>query len=270
MRTQELIELAILDAMALLDDDERRVFERAYRAAPPAIQAQVRREQTRLSRIEAVLPRVDAPLGLRGRVLRAVREAVAAARCSTVKHTGGLRLIPQLIPSRKVSPLWRSGALGFAAAAIVFAVATLYMRSEFEDLLLTSRDSQLVDEGLQSAGPQFQSILFDHNVTRIVLTPENESVTAKASIWFDPAGDSYTLICQQLPAYDGEYQLVVLDDEGGVDHVLATFQSRGQLLRRTFDQTLAPGTRLAILTPASAPGGPVPVLSCTIPSARLG
>lgn len=49
MKTQELIELAVLDAMGLLDEQEREAFDAAFDAAAPAIQAQVRREQTRLS-----------------------------------------------------------------------------------------------------------------------------------------------------------------------------------------------------------------------------
>jgi len=50
MTLQEMIELAILDAMGLLDEEERLAFELAFRAAAPPVQAQVRREQTRPSR----------------------------------------------------------------------------------------------------------------------------------------------------------------------------------------------------------------------------
>lgn len=80
MSLQELIELAILDAMGLLDEREQASFESAFRTASPSIQAQVRREQTRLSRIEALLPDVTPPAGLRAAVLAAVREQIATAQ----------------------------------------------------------------------------------------------------------------------------------------------------------------------------------------------
>ena len=39
MNLQQLIELSILDAMGLLDEDEQFRFEAAFRAASPAVQA---------------------------------------------------------------------------------------------------------------------------------------------------------------------------------------------------------------------------------------
>ena len=65
MSIQQLIELAILDAMALLDHEEQDQFDAAFRASSPAVQSQVRREQTRLAVIETLLPDVTPPAGLR-------------------------------------------------------------------------------------------------------------------------------------------------------------------------------------------------------------
>ena len=77
MSLQEMIEMAILDAMGLLDEREQSSFESAFRAASPSVQSQVRREQTRLSRIESLLPDVTPPSGLRAAVLTAVRAEMA-------------------------------------------------------------------------------------------------------------------------------------------------------------------------------------------------
>lgn len=117
MSLQELIELAILDAMGLLDEREQSAFEAAFRVASPAIQAQVRREQTRLSRIEALLPDVTPPAGLRAAVLAVIRDEIAAGQ----KHVVGA-IAPTMYKSRGVSPVWRAAALGLAAAAVVLAL----------------------------------------------------------------------------------------------------------------------------------------------------
>ena len=37
MNVQQLLEQAVLDAVGLLDDDEREAFERGFAAAPPAV-----------------------------------------------------------------------------------------------------------------------------------------------------------------------------------------------------------------------------------------
>ena len=128
MRLQQLIELAILDAMGLLDEDEQRSFDSAYRTAAPAVQAQVRREQTRLSRIESLLPAVTPPAGLRAAVLEAVRREILAAEMADPAVVGTL---PQIVKSRGVSAFWRAASVGMAAAAVVLGITTLQMQSNY-------------------------------------------------------------------------------------------------------------------------------------------
>src|SRR5262249_53868009 len=129
MKTQELLELAALDALGLLDENERETFDRAFRAAPPALQAQIRREQTRIAGDDWLLPKVQRPIGLRARVLAAWREAVSA-----VSNRGRARRLVgslALLPSRGVSPFWRAGAIGCAAATITMGVALFWVQSEY-------------------------------------------------------------------------------------------------------------------------------------------
>ena len=61
MTLQELIELAILDAMGLLDEEERLAFEVAFRASAPAVQAQVRRERREGRRRQAAVEPLPLP-----------------------------------------------------------------------------------------------------------------------------------------------------------------------------------------------------------------
>jgi hypothetical protein len=94
MNLQQMIESAILDAMGLLDDSEREQFERAFRTASPVIQAQIRREQTRLSQIEALLPDVTPPASLRAAVVDAVRRQIEAGQTAS-----GQFVAPELLRS---------------------------------------------------------------------------------------------------------------------------------------------------------------------------
>ena len=91
MKTQELIELAVLDAMGLLDEAEREAFEAGFSSASPAVQAQVRREQTRLCLSEALLPDEEPPAGLRALVVEAVRKAMASVGGAGEGLVGGRR-----------------------------------------------------------------------------------------------------------------------------------------------------------------------------------
>ena len=91
MTTHELLELASLDAMGLLDPEEREAFELAFRAAAPALQAQIRREQLRLSYIDGILPVVEPPPGLRARVMAKVREAIESM---TIRKISGGAIVP--------------------------------------------------------------------------------------------------------------------------------------------------------------------------------
>jgi hypothetical protein len=56
MTAYELIEMAVLDALGILDEEERASFERAFAAAAPGLQAQVRAEQARLVDLVDLLP----------------------------------------------------------------------------------------------------------------------------------------------------------------------------------------------------------------------
>src|SRR5690606_2614363 len=111
MTTQELIELALLDAYGLLDETERAAFDAAFMASPPSVRARVRRGQTRLAKSDWLLPDVPPPAGLRAAVIEAARRAMAevGGRERGVTHAAGR--VPPMLPNRRVSPLWRAASL---------------------------------------------------------------------------------------------------------------------------------------------------------------
>jgi hypothetical protein len=227
MRLQELIELAILDAMGLLDEEERVLFESAFRAAAPAVQAQVRREQTRLSRIEMLLPDVAPPAGLRALVLKAVRDEMAKAPSS------GDLLIPAIVKSRGVSPLWRAASLGLAAAVLVMAITMFLFQREHSRAFDEWQRDSLVRKMVEELGASFvRDVLFNDEAQRVVLASSAPDFKGQASVFLlNPDSASARFFCDAMPTPAGrKYKLVVLDSEGTVVHEVTEFTSSGGLV----------------------------------------
>ena len=78
MTRQELLELAALDALGLLDRYEAALYTRSFHHASAPVQDEIVRLQAEIASDETLLP-VDEPDGsLRERVLRKVAEAIEA------------------------------------------------------------------------------------------------------------------------------------------------------------------------------------------------
>jgi hypothetical protein len=253
MTVQELIELSILDAMALLDEEEHVQFELALRAATPAIQAQVRREQTRLSRIESLLPDVEPPAGLRALVLEAVRAQMAM---SGREHEMAGIITPPMARSRAVSPLWRAAALGLAAAAVVFGITTYQFRAEYDHLTAQIQGDQLISQLQSRFGASFvRDVLFNPDTQRVVLRGQDSAFRGEASVFVNPEWKSAKFFCRALTTPEGRnYKLAILDDNDRVVEVLQTFTSDGGLM--PLDVPLDPtrAVRLAVLGAGERPG----------------
>lgn len=272
LSTRELIELSLLDAMGFLDDDEREAFDRAFATTSPEVQAHVRREQTRLSRIDFLLPMVEPAPDLRSAVLEAVRRAMS----ETLETADGPALLlagdadggddesprrrpafmPALLPSKRVSPLWRAGAVGFAAAAVVFGVTTMRMKGDYERLGDLIRENAFTDQTLASLGGGFRDLLFSSTTRHVSFSPNDSAVQGQATLMLDAETGTAFLICHNLPSDEGrEYKLVVLDGAGEVAQQLTAFSSTSGLMGKRVDIKIAPTQRLAIIPPA-APGEP--------------
>jgi anti-sigma-K factor RskA len=246
MTVQQLIELSILDAMGLLDEDERVSFESAFRAAAPGIQAHVRREQTRLSRIESLLPEVEPPAGLRALVLEAVRAHMA----TEVGEDDGLaRLVLPMTPSRGVSPFWRAGALGLAAASLMLGITTYMFQAETTKTLQRIQNDSLIEAMMAKYGHKFmKDAIFDSDTERVVFKPAAEGFKGEAAIFLNPEWGSAKFFCRAMASAEGHnYKLAIIDSEGKVVQVIDEFTSSGEIMQK--DVKLKQGTtgRLAVL-----------------------
>lgn len=248
MNTRDLLELCQLDALGLLDEQEREEFDAAFGAAGPALQAQIRAEQARLVKTdwipceaqpsaalrEAVLGEMSLAMriaDLRPRVLGAIhdemirRPVLGAPRL----HEAG-RAHPPMLPVRRVSRLWRAAALGFASASVAFAGTTLYLKGLYQELDRTARNNAGVADLVSAPGVRTKEILFEKPVERRLFASADAKITAKASVFVNRETTTAHLYVHGLPDVKDlgkDYRVVALDDEGVIGEELARFPSNG-------------------------------------------
>lgn len=232
MTTRELLEMASLDAMGLLDEAEHLAFERAFRAAAPAVQRQVRREQERLTGDVSTLPSHDPPGELHDKVMARVREAMTAARTDVVG-----RIVPSEFSIRaNVSPLWRAACIGFATATLVLFGVGYSMQSQYHEALAVVQSGEIA-EIARELGPKFEQVLLSPTARRVAFATTVGSAAdtggdLRAAMYLDEETKTAFLVCRNLPALDGdaEYRLVIVSDQGGEDAVVTKFRYTGGLV----------------------------------------
>jgi len=253
MRTNELIEMATLEALGLLSETEQLEYEAAFRAASPALRRQIRAAQQRSAEFEAsLLPRVEPADNLRTRVLAAVAEASALETSSgrAVVHRPG-RVVPKVRASRRVSPLWRAASIGLAIAVTVLGVWTVQLQEHNARL----GEAIVVNEFFDKIGPrQVDDTLFDGNTGRVILAAAADapsSFAARAVLLVNPDWKQARFVCSDLPVPKGgkaTFELCLLDESDQVVQALKRFESEGRW--ESFDvptADLAKG-RLALLS----------------------
>lgn len=260
MNEAELFEVASLDALGLLDTEERRAFEDAFRSASPALKEEIRREQRRLTDLEDVLPAVDPPASLRGRVLAAVREAIVAM---APRNSGDV--LAKIGASewgvrRNVSPVWRAACLGFATATVVLIAVGFHMRTQYYEAkqAILDRDITLVIS--RNLGAEFVEPFFKPTTRRVSFQPASVDLLARAVVLIDPESRTAFLVTRNLPDVEGDYRLVIVDDDGAIQQTIAHFNANGQIRGTSIDKSIEVGASLAIVPPTGRLGQAKPLL----------
>lgn len=264
LSTAELFELASLDALGLLDEPERREFEEAFQRAPSALRAQLRAQEARMVELESTLPRVEPPATLRARVIAAVQEAYQAARAGRLARLQSLAGSPALLPARGVSPIWRAAAIGCAAAAIVFGVATQMMRERYRELDTAFTTSAALELYMREFGPRFEQMFVDPQ-TRFVqfqspVVPaapaaagDARPVEPGAVLMLNPRSRQATFYCRRLPEESGRYDLVIIAPDGTATRAVLSFIASGPSVAKQIEELDVPdGATLSLesITPA--------------------
>lgn len=251
MSIRELLESAHMDALGLLDEQDRAAFDAAFRAAPPALRQQVRAEQARMARMESTLPRVTPDASLRDRVVMAVEHAITEqAIHGAISGDAG---VADFRANRRLSA-WRAGAIAMACAAVILGGAFVKVMVDNSEMTRVQGDNATLTALLVGFGNgPMRDALFNDRTQRAIFEPSvSDGVLQgrRQAVLFHNEAWSTMRLFTQLPAVEGNqvYRLVVLDDEGQILQELTDFSSTGQLASLEVKATLAAGTRVAIAT----------------------
>lgn len=249
MTTRELLEQASLDALGLLDEQERAEYEAAFRSAAPEIQAQIRREQLRFADLTDLLPPVEAPAGLRARVVAAVRDAIVAV--SLPRNAGAIGRIGPALAGRAIfntAPVWRAACIGFATATVVLSVFFIWMSQEARRISSMVTSDQITEFLQQNAGPKALEVLASENLRDYAFIPAAADYsTLSARLLVDPDKGHAVLFCKNLPQLNGSYRLIIESTDGSKHPI--RFQNSGTIVSVPVSLDLASLNRLAIEGP---------------------
>ena len=226
MKWQELIESAQLDALGLLDEQEREAFDLAFARLPTDLKAQLRAEQDRA--IRATLADTGTnelpPVHLRGNVLNAVKVASGG---EVVQENRASRGMPPMRRARAVSPMWRAAALGLVAACVVMGGVVVQLMSSVERLGNESQAAQLARVFDDQFPRNSRDIAFDANTVHRIFAA-SKSFSGKAAVFANPRWESAQFQCLDFPVANGQrFRVVVLDESGAIAREVANFKFEG-------------------------------------------
>lgn len=217
-----ILELASLDALGLLEEDERRQFDASFRALPDHLREHVRREQARFADIQHMLPIVEPPERLRARVLAAVAGEAASEQAilGTLDASG-----VTIARSHGVSRLWRAVAIGSVAAVLGLGVVLAQMFSNVARIDAASRQMQIDHYISRTFGPAFLNDAGHARSTWVKLSARAGSGPnyPGGSLLINRASNNAHLVVTNLPEAEGRYQLIGIDPQSGARRVLHTF-----------------------------------------------
>jgi|GEM_PF-2563190 len=266
MNMIDLIELAVLDALGMLDAEESAEFDAAFRSAPPATQDRVLTEQARLAKLERLLPEVTPSPEMRSRVISAVREAMlaeAVAKAAEADDDGPL----SIHGSRGVARVWRISAISAAAAAVAFGVAFGHLTLRYQDLNDRIEGKLTLDNAVAAYGAEAREFLIrPHMAKNFYFTPLDLTSEVAVTLQHLDEKNVAFLNCEFLPTEPNvEYALVVLDANDRIGRTIRQFASTGALTtQRIEDLTLQNGMRLALVSVNVATGMRQVMLDATI------
>lgn len=233
MTTKELLELAALDALGLLDRYEAAIYTRSFHDAPVPVQDEITRLQAEVVADERLVPDEEPNPALRERVLKAVADAIAReeARLAPLA-TIGRRRAAETGAGRSPFAAGSTSGQFWRAASFVLAGAWLVMLYFFSQGFQSS--NQLTRAVFNYDTGQLQLLLGDRakdflldDSGKITLTATDEESDVRACLYVDDTSNEILILHEGLPrADDGAYVLQVLRKDGMMEQILA-FGSNG-------------------------------------------
>ena len=245
-----------LDALGLLDDDDRAALDAWLETLPEPRREQIRQEQERLTLTAPMIGSdgsIATPESLRRAVVEAVLAAIESERdaasseddghrrraATTRRHTaGGAR--PQRHVRRRVHPMWRAATLGLAVALVGAVMFHAQTQRYVQNMENTASLSGMFDV---FGSAQVEAMLFEGSMRRVTFVAADGAFEGMgASVWLGEADDEAMLFTCRLPDGPGvSYRIAELDDAGNaMDSSIARFEADGVITRVALKRTLVP------------------------------
>jgi len=242
MTRDELLELAPLDALGLLDEYDALLFSRGYHAAPERVRIEVRELQAAVAADESLLPDVVPSEGMRSRVIEAVRreadEAVDLAPLATIGRArprtmatldrpaapaaGPIRPRRRLVDSL-AGQAWRAAAFALAASLVVavyFGTQVLDRNRELFSVIRQMQAEQAMaaelDRVSDGAGDAWLLQARKPATARVALVPTRDDLSASGMVYLAPHSGHGSLVLMGVPLDEADGLRLVIRDADGV------------------------------------------------------
>jgi len=245
MTHEELLELASLDALALLDDQDAALFERAFLAAPAESQRQIRELQASVAADPAFLSDEVPGDALRLRVLTHLTAQVRRSKAEL--EPVALVAAGRVLPSRRRPLAFLRSALVWQAASFALFAGLLtsvifYSKAVDEaDLMARNLASFQISARIRAMLGGEPWAVMGRADTKIALSsPDKSSV---GCVFIDGGAKMVVVVAYGLPKTAQPPVLQVVDGDGNELLAIALKHSADGVIRAGFDS-------LGDLTPA--------------------
>jgi hypothetical protein len=254
MTLQELLEAVHLDALGMLEGEDRRAFDAAFDAANPAIQDQVRSEQARFALVGVEDASVQPPPYLKSLVMGRIHAEILAddgleATGESLTTTDIAARVGVVRTSPRVSPAWRASSLGFATAAAILLAAFFSVSRQMESLQQRSNNDRVLEVFSKNFGGDiYDEAMFGKDVERFAFQAiDGSSSDAAATLLMLPQANEARLFVKNLALNGGQTaRVVLLDDNNQILSEISAFPMNEKIGTATLDYEAAKGRRLGI------------------------
>lgn len=237
MTRTELMELAALDALGLLDEYEAALYTRSFHDAPAAVQNEIRELQAQIAAQLGELCDEEPSPELRDRVLQAVSKAIELDSPAPLASIGrGLNDYDPNYTSearRRYSTrepvtagrlafsgqFWRAACFVLVGVVVVCVFGMVHVWRSHNELTMAAVSSNTHEQLEKQIGPTVKHYLQSRDTIRIVMTADDEDTCdCWANVMILEDSEHALLITEGLPELaDGQtYQLRVRDENGKV------------------------------------------------------
>lgn len=253
MSREELIELAGLDALGLLDPDESEAFEAAFRRASAPLRGELRMVQSQVVSLGELLIGSEPPAELRERTLAQVDRCIEQVPAPTLKRRvlgtierfveddlegsmqyplGGAGAFPQRgdwierFAAGRVSPMWRIAALVLLTVTIAlgwFGVDAYSNAMRIADAMSHNRTEDILRLWFKQLPEDYW---FNPESRMLAFSVGEQDFKGRAMLAVINSQDRGFLAAINMPASNDPYQLMMGFDDPSGARKIAEFYSK--------------------------------------------